>query len=129
MRNQKGHYVKEDELAKYSIKNPQKNEKDSAEETEDLARDSALLDALKDVKDAVESPDNLDPLIDSVKEVTAPLSATFDISKTVVGTQDVALASYLVLKIKSNVGAIAFLASSKNSPKTKKNLQTNKQAG
>ena len=86
VRNQKGHYVKEDELAKYSIKNPQKNEKDSAEETEDLARDSALLDALKDVKDAVESPDNLDPLIDSVKEVTAPLSATFDISKTVVGT-------------------------------------------
>ncbi len=86
VRDQKGRYVKEDELAKHGIKNPQKESKNSEEETEDLARENALLDALKDVKDAVESPDNLDPLIDGVKEVTAPLGAAFDIGKTVVGT-------------------------------------------
>lgn len=88
VRDQKGRYVKEDELAKHGIKNPpkEKDGKNAEDETADLARDHALLDALKDVKDAVESPDNLDPLIDGVKEVTAPLGAAFDISKTVAST-------------------------------------------
>lgn len=85
VRDNKGRYVKEEELAKHGIKNPPTDDKNSAEETEDLARDSALLDSLKDIKEAVQSPDNLDPIIDGMKEVTAPFGVAFDIGKTVVG--------------------------------------------
>lgn len=86
VRDSKGRFVEGDELAKHGIKNPPKKEKDSAEETEDLARDSALLEALGEIKDAVESPDNLDPIIDGIKEVTGPLGSAWDVGKKVLET-------------------------------------------
>ncbi|AZI14485.1 hypothetical protein EIA51_07595 [Avibacterium paragallinarum] len=83
VRDKDGRFVKEAELDEQGIKNPTKS--DSEEETQELARENAMVEVLSGIKDAIDTPDNLDPLIDGVKEITGPLGSVFDTTKTVVG--------------------------------------------
>ncbi len=83
VRDKDGRFVKEAELDEQGIKNPTKS--DSEEETQELARENAMVEVLSGIKDAIDTPDNLDPLIDGVKEITGLLGSVFDTTKTVVG--------------------------------------------
>lgn len=83
IRDAKARFVDDAELAKHGLSNP---EKKGVSDTEREASEFRLLDSIKDIKDAIEAPDNVDPLIDSFKEVTAPIAGVWNIGKTVTTT-------------------------------------------
>lgn len=77
IRDKFGKYVSQKELKKHGL-----HDKNRDTETEKEASDRRLLDALSGIKDAVETPQDLDPTINATQELSAPFKRVFAIGKS-----------------------------------------------
>lgn len=76
IRDKFGKYVSQDKLKKHGL-----HDKNKGTETEKEASDRRLLDALSGIKDVVETPQDFDPTINAMQELSAPFKRVFDIGK------------------------------------------------
>lgn len=76
IRDKFGKYVSQKELKKHGLQ-----DKNRDTETEKEAGDRRLLDALSGIKDAVETPENFDPTLNAMQEISAPFKRMFEIGK------------------------------------------------
>lgn len=81
IRDKNGRYVSKRLLKKHGLDNRTNNDKERVNTTKDEAERRSLLDAITGVKEAIEAPEELDPMLDAFKELSEPLSQGYDFAQ------------------------------------------------